>query len=149
MKIRNGYVSNSSSSSFVIWGKNALNYLLTIKDGRAIETEDMAERVWWAIRTYYDDNNETNFVQDEEWKKDFERGQIFAYLIPRSLYNPFFDSMKEYKNDFIVWFCENYSRERFFVIVASDHEGETKYLEEEMQTKIYDYRGPHLIFNNH
>ena len=149
MKVRNGYVSNSSSSSFVIWGKNAPNYILTIKDGRAIETEDMAERVWWKIRTFHDDNNDAKFVDDKVWKHDFDNGHISAYLIPRSLYNPFFDNIKDYKNDFIVWFCENYIKERFFVIEASDHEGETKYLEQDMQTKIYDYRGNIIIFNNH
>ena len=148
MKVRNGYVSNSSSSSFVIWGKNALNYILTIKDGLAIYTEEIAKRVFWEIEGYDNDDAKVGWISDDAWKLEFESGVICELSVPASIYNR---SMKisEYKNSFINWFCENYKSERFFKIEASDHEGETKYLEEDMMEKIREYNGPHIVINNH
>lgn len=149
--MRNGYVSNSSSSSFVIWGKNALNYILTIKDGLAIETREMAQRIFWKIkkRHYYDPDDESvECISDDDWKRQLNDCHIRAITVPESIYDGY-SEIDKYENRFIEWFCKNYDKERFFKITASDHDGETKYLENEMEEKIRKYNGPYMIFNNH
>jgi hypothetical protein len=64
MKIRINYVSNSSSSSFIIWGENASSFIFDIEDGYETNLEDVVYYIWnKKIQRYYNDKNEEiNFV---------------------------------------------------------------------------------------
>ena len=150
MKIRSNYVSNSSSSSFVIYGEGAKEYVERIEDGQNVDVYEIADTVYYYKVYDYYSSDEAIFIKDEEWLKDFKENCPLPSKLPISIYNPEKGNLiRSYKNDFIVWFVEKFSNEKFYAIDFSDHPNETKYSEFEMYDVMDDYEGNYFTTNNH
>lgn len=153
MKIRNGYVSNSSSSSFIVFGPNAKRFCDSIEDGKLMNIFAVADCVWWNFLYNFRRNQEVEFIPDSKWKNSFPDGDEFIYTLPKSIKDNSIISFKEYKNAFRDWFERNYNDCKFYEIEFSDHPGETKYSEEDMEVYVYDYKNNYdkkcFTTNNH
>lgn len=86
MKIRTGYVSNSSSSSFILDNKEDIKYFNEIYMNRNInlyETNEIKNTLKFFIKDYiksYDFENESNNLKiDDLWNKYFE-GKVPDYF---------------------------------------------------------------------
>ena len=154
MKIRSGYVSNSSSSSYIIWGKNAFDFCNSIEDGKRMSDDAVSDFAWYEIVRPYSccgDDPLPIFVDDDKWINKFynkilRRGEI-PHSIARSL--SFLD-LKQYHGVFVEWFKEHFKHVSFYEIEFSDHEGETKYMEQDMGDIMADYPDKEYIcVNNH
>lgn len=152
MKIRINYVSNSSSSSFIIWGDNAFDYINCIEDGYAINIDDAFYYIWnkRITKSYYR-STECTFISDDEWKEKFDNGYDVIYTLPISIQAEAYysNNIDDYKKVFYNWFYENYKNEQFYFIDFSDHPDETKYHENDMYDVMCDYSGKGFSFFNH
>ena len=88
MKIRSNYVSNSSSSSFVIYGEGAKEYIEKIEDGQNVDVYEIADTVYYYKVNDYYSSDEATFIKDEEWLKDFKENYPLPSKLPISIYNP-------------------------------------------------------------
>lgn len=150
MKIRSNYVSNSSSSSFVIYGEGAKEYVERIEDGQNVDVYEIADTVYFHKVLDFYSADEAIFIKDEEWLKDFKENYHLPSKLPLSIYNREKGNLiRSYKNDFVVWFVEKFSNESFYEIEFSDHPSETKYSEFEMYDIMNDYEGNYFTTNNH
>ena len=159
MKIRASYVSNSSSSSFIIWGKEASDFVWSIESGESITAENFASTFFWhKILNYWSNDKKAKFIEDDKWKELFietyEGSSAYAAsfnnTLPRSIYSDELGQIcVKYAELFIAWFIENFSDRSFYEIEFSDHEEETKYSEEKMYDVMASWNGPEIIINNH
>jgi hypothetical protein len=150
MKIRTNYVSNSSSSSFIIWGNNAKDYVNQIECGNSIDAHEFADAVWWHKICYYGSSDVATFINEDTWLKDFKNNNCLSNKLPITIYESNIGTdLRAYNNKFQDWFYEKFANENIYEIEFSDHMEETKYLEEDMYDVMSDYNGNYITTNNH
>ena len=150
MKIRSNYVSNSSSSSFIIWGNNAKDYVNQIECGNSIDACEFAATVWWHKICYYGSSDVATFINEDTWLKDFKNNNYLFNKLPITIYDSDIGTnLRDYKNKFQGWFYEKFANENIYEIEFSDHSGETMYEEEDMYDVMSDYNGNYITTNNH
>lgn len=159
MKIRTNYVSNSSSSSYIIWGKGASDFVSNINSGEPLTTMAFADTFFWnEIMSYWSNDKKAKFIEDDKWKELFEgtyeehseHAASFKNTLPRSIYSDELGQLcSDYNDLFIAWFTENFSDRMFYEIEFSDHEGETRYSEANMYDVMASWNGPEMHTNNH
>lgn len=159
MKVRANYVSNSSSSSYIIWGKGASDFIFNIDSGESLTTMAFANTFFWhSIMSYWSRDKKAKFIEDDKWKELFkgtyeehsEHAASFNNTLPSSIYSDELGQLcANYNELFIAWFTENFSDRVFYEIEFSDHEGETRYSEEDMHDVMASWNGAEMIINNH
>ena len=150
MKIRTNYVSNSSSSSFIIWGNNAKDYVNQIECGNSIDAYEFAETVWWHKICYYGSSDVPSFINEDTWLKDFKNNNYLFNKLPITIYDSNIGTdLRAYNKKFQGWFAEKFANENVYEIEFSDHPGETMYAEEDMYDVMSDYNGDYITTCNH
>ena len=149
MKIRTNFVSNSSSSSYIIWGKGAYEFINSLEDFECPSAREVGNSLYWECIGFIN-AKETSFeyIDDQLWIEKFNLGDIYSlhHILPNGC-----KSFKGYnvRDQFEQWFNQKFENVSFYQVTGSDHSGETIYHEDEVADLFCGWNGPHLYVNQH